>query len=137
MKNPNKPIRTAYITAFSALGVPVWAKKVPKGVTIPQVYVLLHSQTKNTTAEDKDSFEWLCTMVVDIVSRREAGYSKPEILDDLEEQINEIIFEEIPIPYFINKETSLVDSRDIDTETTTHSIERRLITFQHWVNNVD
>jgi len=138
VKNPNKYIRTAHITALAGIGASVWAKKVPKDTKpIPKKYVLITSQSKNTTAEDKDGFEWLCTIVIDIISILEPGYSKPEIVDDLEEQINEIVLAEIAIPGFINKEVRLIDSRDLDAETSSQSIERRVLTFQYWVNNVD
>ena len=138
MKNPNTPIRKAHIAAFAPIGIPVWAKKVPKNTKpIPKLYILISSQTKNPTARDKDGFEWLCSIVIDIVSILESGYSKPELLDNIEEQVVEIIESEIDIPGFINKEVRLVDDRDLDDETSTQSIERRILTYQYWVNNVD
>lgn len=147
MVNPNEYIRTGYITAFAGINVPVWAKKVPKDKTpTPLTYILLHSQTKNPTAEDKDTQdegdiegdgpEWLCTIVVDIVSIREAGYSKPKILDDLEEQVLNAV-RKLKVPGFIVKSTELVDSTDLDSDTNSQTIERRILTYQHWLNNID
>lgn len=137
MKNPNENIRIAHIDAFAPIGIPVWAKKVPKDETIPPLYILINSQSKNLTAVDKDGFEWLCTITFDITSLREPGYSKPVLLDDVEQQMITIIETEILIPDFINKEHALIDSRDLDSETESQSIERRILTYQYWVNNVD
>lgn len=138
MKNPNQNIRIAHIKAFEPIGLKVWAKKVPKDVVpVPNQYILITSQSKRTFADDKDGHEWLCTIVIDIVSVIESGFSSPKTLDFYEEQILGIIENEIPIEDFINKEVTLVDSTDLDSETQTQSIERRVLTYQYWVNNVD
>lgn len=132
-------MRGAYVTALAvATGVPVWSKKVPKDVDpIPLKYILITSQTKNRTEVDKDGFEWLCTITVDIYNVNEAGYSSIVNLDDIEENVINTIEEEIQIPGFITKSTVLFDSRDLETETASQSIERRILTYQHWLNNID
>lgn len=139
MKNPNKYLRIAHINALTGIGSPIWANKVPKDVVpIPKRYVLLTSQTRNETAKDKDGEEWSCTITLDLTSVLELGYSKPEILDDMEELIMTILATEIPVPNFIVKEVVLEDSRDLPPlDTQSQTIERRVMTYSYWLNNVD
>lgn len=138
MVNPNKYIRIAYRTAFQVLTVPSWSKKVPKGTTVPDTYVLLHSQTKSTTERSKDGFEWLCTIVFDIISRQEAGYADTEPLDDIEEDIVDIVESDIHIASFTVKDINMVSSIDLDAEQNDEiSIIRRVLTYQFWLSNED
>lgn len=138
MVNPNKYIRTAYLTAFAALTVPAWSKKVPKDVIpIPDNYVLLISQTKNTTERSKDGFEWLCTIVFDIISRQEAGYASTVIVDNVEEDIIDIVESDIAIAGFTVKDINLISSLDLDSEEDEASIVRRVLTYQFWFSNED
>lgn len=144
--NPNKYIRIGIISALKA-AVPtlkVWYKKVPASLTpVPKVYVLLDSQTKNETVVSKSitekatNFEWLATIDVNIYSFKESGYSDADIVDDLEETILSVIRTGVDIPNFDTKDVRILESQDLSTETETFSIDRKLIKFEIWLNNVN
>lgn len=138
MVNPNKYIRTAYKTAFAALTVPTWNKVVPKSTDpIPADYVLLQAQSKNVTERSKDGFEWMCTIVFDIVSHQEAGYADSSIVDDIEGDIISIVESDVEIEGFTVKNINLVDSLDLDSQDDDGAIIRRVLTYQFWLNSVD
>jgi len=135
--NPNKYIRQAYIQALSvATGLNVWHKKVPKTVNpIPKQYLLLDSQTKNETVKAKlDYFEWLATLDLQIYNYNPKGFTDTEKVDNIEEIVIETIrVNGISIPNFSNKNVDILDSIDLDLETDTNSIDRRIIKFEHWL----
>lgn len=138
MVNPNKYIRIAYRTAMLTLGYPVWTKKVPKNqAPLLGTYIIIASQTKIPTVRDKDSFEWLCSIVFDITHIMEQGYSNTDVLDDLEEQVINIVESDIAIGDFTVKDITMVDSRDLIADTDSQTIERRLVTYQFWLSNED
>lgn len=139
MVNPNKHIRIAYRNVLSDIGVPVWTNKVPKTVKpTPTKYVLITSQTKNETEKCKDGFEWLCTVTLDITSVLNKGQSDLDILDDIEEIILTRIDEDLPVMGgFVVKSADIVESRDIDFETDSQSVERRILIYEHWLSNID
>lgn len=142
--NPNEPLRAAYVSKIkAALGtIPVWAKKLPKDKPNADQYVLIMSQTKRRTEEYKslgeeplvaNKFEWLCTINIDINNINQAGFAKPMNNDNVEETIINAIQSGITVPGFSVKSYDFIDSNDLDVETATQSIERRVITYQHWL----
>lgn len=133
--DPNTPLRAAYITALAAvLNVPGWAKKVPKNANpIPANYFLVHSQTLNPTERCKESFEWLCSIVVDIIYAGPSGYASPVQTETLEAGVFTAVENGIVVPGFDVKSIRFIDSINLDEETPTQSIERRVITYQHWL----
>lgn len=138
MLNPDKYTRAGIIAALQPLNVPVWAKKVPKNVSpVPNLYILISTQTKTRYEVSKDCWEWLQQTTLDITSVQPAGYSSTAALDDMEGYIITKIEEGINIPNFIVKDTRLVDSRPLDTETDTQSIERRILVYEFWLNRAE
>lgn len=134
-KSPDTPLRVAYINAIKAVNptLPVWAKKVPKGVTVPNLYVLISSQSKNATERSKDCWEWLCTINIDIFYKNLQGYSDTVKVDNAEAQVIIAIENGINVQGFSVKSINLLDSNDLDIETPTESIERRVLTYEHWI----
>jgi len=134
--NPSKYIRAAYITALqNATGLKVWDRFVPKNITAPQSYIILDGQTKNETANAKgEFFEWLSTIDVNIYYVGLVGYSYSVQVDDIENVVINTIRYGIPIAGFSNKNTQIIDSLSLNSETSTQSIERRVIKFEHWVS---
>ena len=130
IKNPNTSIRTAYISALSVTGLPVWSKRVPLNTTPqPKKYITLTSQTKQPFERTKDCFEWLTSLNVDMWQINTPGYINTVNLDNIEElAINAI--ENITIPGFIVKDVIMIQSQDLDIDTPTTSIERRVLTYQ-------
>lgn len=135
MVNPEKYVRAAYIAAIATqTAVPVWAKKVPKNTSpVPSRYILISSQTKERTEVSKSCWEWLCSITVDIVFQGPAGYSDTEQIDDVEEAVLTAIEAGITAQGFIVKSVDLVQTSDLDAETPTQSIERRIVIYQHWL----
>lgn len=144
MTSPDKYIRLAYITALeSATGVKVWHKKVPKNVTAPTKYIILDSLTKNETERSKPDgsgnsqtrFEWLCTIDVNIYNVNQAGYTSSAVVDDLEQIVLNVVRGGIvSVQGFHNKDTRILESLDLSVETSTQSIDRKLVKFEHWLN---
>lgn len=141
--NPSKYIRAAYISALeSATGVKVWHRMVPKNVVVPASYIILDSQTKNETVNAKPSevgggntyFEWLTTIDVNIYRINEKGYSSASVVDDLEQIVINVIRSGVVIPNFRNKDTRILESISLDAETSTQSIDRRVVKFEHWLD---
>lgn len=130
--NPNTSIRTALIAALNGIA-PVYVKKVPKSGTIPDQYILINSQTKDPTERSKCGFEWLCTVNIEMINLNTSGYANPIRNDAVEGQIIAIIEAGLEFDGFYNKEWLFINSIDLDTETQTQSIERRVLTYQFWV----
>lgn len=135
-KNPSKYIRAAYITALqNATGLKVWDRIVPKNIQAPVSYIILDGQTKGETANAKgEFFEWTCTIDVNIYRVNEKGYTLGSAVDDIEDKVINTIRFGIPIPGFSNKDTRIFDSQSLDAETSTQSIDRRIVKFEHWVS---
>lgn len=132
--DPNTALRSAYLSALSGIGIPGWAKKVPKNITpIPVNYFLVTSQTLNPTERSKDCFEWLCSIVIDVIYAGAAGYANPVQTETIEAQIITAIEAGITVEGFDVKSIRFIDSINLDEETDTQSIERRVITYQHWL----
>lgn len=132
--NPNAPIRTALKSALTPIGLPIFAKRVPKDTKLTQ-YIILSSQTKNRTEVSKDCFDWSCTIHIECINYNQSGFVSPKSNDDIEEQIIDIIQSGIDIDNFIVKDTTFIQSIDLDIDTPTATIERRVITYQFWVGN--
>lgn len=143
--NPNKYIRSGMITALKA-GIPnlnIWYKKVPVNVVpIPSAYILLDSQTKNETVVSKSTtekamnFEWLSTIDVNIYSINKKGYSNADVVDDMEQSVLSIIRTGFNIPNFDTKNVRIIESQDLSIDNDTASIDRKLVKFEIWLNNV-
>lgn len=144
LQNPNEPLRQAYVNLLrEATNLPVYAKMLPKDINPhPAQYIIVSSQTKNITERSKnlkgaiavvDKFEWDCTIVVDINSVSLAGNSKPEKNDRIEQIVTDAIHSGINVNGFDVKSYDIVQSTDLDIQTPTQFIERKIITFNHWL----
>lgn len=137
IKNPDEPLRTAYIAALSSVQ-PIWSGVVPKTSVQDRSYTVLGAQTKNPTEKGKEGcMEWLCNITIDIYSISPAGYSAKSVNDNSEEQIIDIIEQGITVEGFMVKSTDFIDSVPFNIiQTPTQSIERRSITYQHWLAQI-
>lgn len=134
MINPDKYIRTAYISALkAATGLPVFAKVFPSGNTAKK-YIIIDSQSKSRIVRAKvDYYEWQCRINVNIYSVVNAGTSNPAIVSDIEEQVQNTINSGIPVENFFNKNTDLISAQDLSLNTQTTSIDRSLLIYEHWL----
>lgn len=142
--NPDKYVRIGYIAALqAATGLKVWHRRIPKNVTVPAKYIILDTQSKNETVNAKNNeeretyFEWLVTLDVNIYNVNQLGYSNAEAVDDIEQIVISVIRQWINIPNFNNKNTEIIESQDLSADTTTQSIDRKLIKFEHWLNRAE
>lgn len=137
IKNPDEPLRTAYIAALSGVQ-PLWVSQVPKDETVPLSYTLIGAQSKNPTEKGKEGcMEWLCNITIDLYSISPAGYSAKSTNDRAEEQIIDIIEQGFPVEGFMVKSIDFIDSVPFNTiKTPTQNIERKSITYQHWLAQV-
>lgn len=134
--NPNKYLRTAYVQGLPAYveDIPVYSKRLPKDTSTASQYIIIRSQTKNQTAIGKDCFEWLCEIIVDCIYSGVAGFSAPVNNDDLEENVQSFVLSGVTMDGWQVKSNDFINSIDLDADTPTQHIERRVLTFQHWIN---
>lgn len=134
MRNPSKPLRTAYIQALKlATGLPVHYKVLPSGSTAKE-YILLDSMSKSRIVRAKvDYYEWQVRVNVNIYSIRPAGTSNQGIVDDIEETVRNTIGTALPIDGWYNKNTDEIEQQDLSTIGQTTFTDRSLIIFEHWV----
>lgn len=136
IKNPEAPLRTAYIAALSGIQ-PIWAGEIPKDAVVPNQYTIIGDQTKNPTEKGKEGcMEWLCSIVIKIYNVNPAGYSALGVNDNIEEQIIDAIESGITVEGFMVKSTDFIDSVPFSLQTPTQSIERRSIVYQHWLAQI-
>lgn len=138
MRSPDKYIREAYLTALTDQGLTAFNKDIPvSSIPPPQQYVLIESQSRNTTERSKESFEYICLVVLHIISINTRGYSATSIVDDMEETCINAIEAGIIIDHFVVKSTYQVESKNLDMTYKTGSVERRVLVYEHWVAEVD
>ena len=134
MKNPSKPLRTAYIQALkAATGLPVFYKLLPAGSTAKE-YILLDSMSKSRIVRAKvDYYEWQVRINVNIYSIRPAGTSNQGRVDDIEEIVRTTIGTSLPVDGWYNKNTNEISQQDLSTAGQTTFTDRSLIIFEHWL----
>lgn len=140
--SPEKPLRTAYIAALkTATGLDIFADLVPKSAGTPTAYILITSQTKTRTAVAKptdslsDNFDWLASIVFDIQYLSPSGFSNPGAVEDIEQQVINVA-ETVLVPGWAIKSRVQVQSTSLNINTATNFINRRVLTYQHWMNKL-
>lgn len=141
---PEKPLRTAYIGALqTATGLNIYADLIPKTNTTPTAYILITSQTKTRTAVAKptsqsnlsDNFGWLASLIFDIQYFSPSGFSNPGGVNDIEEQVINVA-ESIEVDGWVIKSRIQVQSMSLPINTATNYINRRVLTYQHWIEKL-
>lgn len=135
MINPDRYLRTAYVTALkSATGLPVYAKSVPAGTT-EKKYIILDSQSKSQTVKAKvNYFEWLARINVNIYSINDAGNFAPINTDDIEQIVLNVVLGGVQITGFNNKNTDLISTQDLSLNFASKAVDRKLLIFEHWLS---
>lgn len=139
MINPNKYIRNSWITAFKlATGLDVWGKLVPKSVRqAPNSYILITAQSKNRFGVSKGCYEWLCTINVEVINITPQGFVSTVTVDDIEEKVLNAVEDGINVQGFTVKFVRLAGPPvDMDIDTDTEMIERRIISYELWLDNI-
>lgn len=134
LKNPNKYIRKAYITALSGIGVPVYDKRLPPDIEIPERYVLIQGQTKTETLRTKCGKCWQSYTNVDIFDRSNRGFADSSQLDDLEELITDALAPstqtDLAVDNFTVYNTFVDESVDIPQEFGNETVLHRVLRFR-------
>lgn len=134
MRNPDKFVRKGYAEALIAQGIPTYNKDIPVDVNpLPDLYVLIESQSKSTTERSKEDFEWNCRVTLHIIKLNTRGYTSTTTLDDAEGICITAIENGILIDNFHRKSTYLIESIDLDMTDKTSTIERRVLIYEHWL----
>lgn len=134
MENPNKWLREGYLTALTAQGLTAFNKDIPVDVDpIPSEYVLIQSQSKDTTERSKEDFEWNARIILHIVSVHQRGYTATTSVDDMEAKCITAVEAGIVVNGFYLKSTYLIESQDLDMTDKTETIERRVLIYEHWL----
>lgn len=148
MQNPDPYIRAAYLNLFGSLTigsvqVPVYVDEVPISVTpIPRTRILITTQTKSGVNDTKCGHEWMCSILLDIISEQQRGYVNRTIVDNIEQQISDLIDlwtlngVELMIPPFTCYYTKAADSHSILLDTPTTTIIRKLVRYTHRLNGI-
>ena len=135
MLNPDKYIRKGCVAALSITGVPI-TEAFPVSDENPAKYIILTSQSKQPTAQNKDDYEWLCQLQLDVNVVQSKGFTSSLVADDLEEQCHNAITENLRVDNFAVKDVRLVDSLNLDVETPYGHVKRKRIIYQLWLCQV-
>ena len=148
MVTPDKYIRRAYLIALAnvssgSVSVPIYDRRVPVNVIpTPATRIIISSQTKQIANETKCGHGWQCSILLDVISEQNNSFVNTAIVDDIEEQISDQIDiwqakdHDIKIPPFVCYRTLFSDSHDIEIETPTTTIIRKLIRYTHTLNSI-
>lgn len=144
MKNPSKYVRKAYLTLLADIGTPIYDRRLPKNITpIPATRVIISSQTNSPSNLTNCGRGWTCSILLDIINEQPTGYVNSAVIDDIEELISNRIdiwtssHTDIEIPPFTVLQTNFSDSHDVEIETPTVTISRRIIRYTHRLNGLD
>lgn len=140
-----KQVRLAYISLIqSVTGLDCYDQSIPIDLQpLPDTYVLITTDNKNETSPGKPSISDLtafnCTEInyattVDIVSVSEKGFVSNVVVEDIETAIVNAIKTMLSVPGIMVKNTVLVNSQPLPVETPTSTVQRKVLSFQHWLS---
>lgn len=135
MKNPNKALRIAYITALSGISVPVWDRRIPKDIAEPETYVLITSQTAtdvNRTKCGNNAND--CTILLQTIHKNDQGYADSAVVDDIHSEIIPIVnrIGGLAVSGFKMMDTEMeLNSVEDAFEFNTQTVIRGLLRFRH------
>lgn len=130
MLNPNKYIRQAIIQAIAPLKC--WTVRVPKNEPTPTEYVILNSETQNEYVTSKTEYEWLLSINLDVTVLGQVGFDNTTKVDDMIEDIIPAV-KSLKHPLLNISNVTLQASNTLNYDTTTNSVNRKVLTFEIWV----
>lgn len=132
--DPDKYLREAYINALAPLGVPIWEGGVPLDAVIPEYYILIGGHVNSRKLVNKITWEWNCSLTLDVHRNNPLGFSDSAGADDMVGAALSAIEAGISASGFRVKTTQLQDTVRQDFDTVTHSVNRRLVRYLHWLS---
>jgi len=142
MLNPNKYVRKAYLTLLAGISVPIFNRRIPINLTIPETYILISSQSTNISRENKCGHGWEVSVTLDIVSTQDVSFVDVGKVDDIEQEISDRLDlwtnsqTEIEIPPFVVYHTTFQNSQDFELETDTQTQLRKVVRYNHILNGI-
>lgn len=135
---PDTAVRTAFISLLGGIGTPLYETRVPENIDpIPAQRVLLSTQTDRQANTNKCGHLWRHSILLDIISENVRGYSNKSVVEAIANQINAIIDvqSDIPVNGFVIYDTTIENIHDMDFDTATKSINRKLVTYSFIINS--
>lgn len=131
---PDLPVRESVYALLTPLGSPVYDMQVPKDMIIPDLYILLTSQTNRQHSTNKCGHLWATTILIDVVYQQSQGFSNRAPLDTLCSAINGVLdlnAGDIALTGFQVMNTQVLDTHDMGSlNTPTKTINRKLMRYQ-------
>lgn len=135
MKNPNKYIRLAINNALSP--IVAYYKRVPVDVDPGETYVVIGDLSKGRFAQSRCGHEWSCRVTLNLYIVSELGMPPSTNLDDFEQTVHNAIRGINIGSGFTTKMVNLERQIDLEEYSETQSIDRRVLTYEIWLNNIE
>lgn len=132
--NPYHKVRIGVENAING-AYPLYNKVVPSNQTTPSQYLLITNQTKNQYEVSKNCFEWLVTFNLECINVSNLNQSDQTHRVDVMEEVVTNSLKGMSVPDFKVKNIEY-NSFDLDLETATKRINRRIISYTIWLNYV-
>lgn len=126
-----KYIRSGIITALGN-STTIYNKVVPL-TNQPTSYILIINQTLQEYERAKGCYEYASQFTLDVVVKAPLNGDNTHILDDICAHIDSSI-RNIQVPNYKVKNIELVGTIDNDFNTANNTINRRLMTYDMWIN---
>lgn len=127
-----KYIRSGIISTLGN-STPIYNKNVPKSLQ-PNTYILIINQALQEYERAKGCYEWQSQFTLDLVTKTTLNGDATTIIDNLHSFIESRI-RDLTVPNYTVKNIELVGTTDNDFDTATNTINRRLLTYNIWLNN--
>lgn len=131
MKLPDKYLRKSLIDALPEYKT--FDVGVPNDEPLPDEYIIVSSITRREDDLAKGCFEWDLSVQVDIYSYNIKGFFSSAIVEDMEAYVLDKS-KEVVIDGFVNKDCRLVQSRPMNYETPTHTVNRRVLILNYRIH---
>lgn len=135
--NPKKYIRQGIINALSAVGETAYYKRVPKTVSVGNYWILIDSLSQQQFADAKRCFDWLCQFNVICNVSTTQGLPPTTAIDDLEQVVTNAVYGMSVTGGFNIKYIKLINNYEDTISADNQEIERRILTFEIWINKID
>lgn len=135
MINPNKYIRQAIISAMSLQGYSVFYKRIPKGVSSGNAYVIISDMGKGQRDKSRCGYEWTCTVTLNVYTESVNGMPPTTTLDELEETVHNVVRVLKVGNGFWTKMVNLANQTDLEEFAADRTIDRRVLSYEIWLSN--
>lgn len=134
MKNPNKYIRLAINKALTP--TVAYYKRVPINVSPTNPYIVISDMGKGRFAQSRCGYEWMCTVTLNLYVESILGMPPTTSIDDFEETVHNAIQTLEVGSGFSTKMVNLVNQVDLEEYSDSKTIDRRVLTYELWLNNI-